>query len=178
MNPFAIAFLQLDELFEFLKDDAVGVAFYVEENEMGQYLVAKKAISSGGALRIIAGDFFPLDRIAIDYPTDGKGQRVTHFEFLEDRKKMGLAYFSIGQLRMMRPRGNKIALFGGMLEMGSEDTGRKQLSGKYITLMAEVVDPVKVGPNDHYDPEAPAYEPLSFAAGMPCPPSWNNFGGE
>ncbi|MBK7475472.1 MAG: hypothetical protein IPI11_05430 [Haliscomenobacter sp.] len=48
MNPFAIATLQLDELFEFLKDDAVGVAFYLEENDLGQYLIAKKAISSGG----------------------------------------------------------------------------------------------------------------------------------
>lgn len=45
MNPFAIATLQLDELFEFLKDDAVGVAFYLEENDEGQYLVAKKAFT-------------------------------------------------------------------------------------------------------------------------------------
>ena len=177
MNPFAIAFLQLDELFEFLKDDAVGVAFYVEENKLGQYLVAKKAISSGGALRLIAGEQFPLDQIAMDYPTDDQGRRVTHFEFLEDRKKMGLAYFSVDQLRMMRPRGNRIALFGGMVDMGSADTGRKGLSEKYNTLIAEVINPVKVGPNDNYDPENPAYEPLSFATGWQCPPGWSPFGG-
>ncbi|MBK6947587.1 MAG: hypothetical protein IPH16_05425 [Haliscomenobacter sp.] len=129
-------------------------------------------------MRIIAGEHFPLEKILMDYPTDDQGRRVTHFEFLEDRKIMGLAYFGIDQLRMMQPRGNRIALFGGLLDMGEPNIGRKQLSSKYATLMAEVVNPVKVGPNDNYDPQAPAYEPLSFAIAFPCPPSWRNFGVE
>lgn len=179
MNPFAIATLQLDELFEFLKDDAVGVAFYLEENDEGQYLVAKKAFTDErSALCIEAKEQFPVERISVEYPRDDQDRPVTHFEFLQDRKIMGLAYFSIDQFRMMKRCGNQIALFGGLLDMGEPNIGPKQLGGKYATLMAEVVNPVKVGRNDNYDPLAPAYEPVSFAIGFPCPPHWKNFGDE
>jgi hypothetical protein len=177
MNPFAIATLQLDELFEFLKDDAVGVAFYLEENDEGQYLVAKKAFTDArNALCIEAKEQFPVERISVEYPKDDQGRSVTHFEFLQDRKIMGLAYFSIDQFRMMRQRGNRVVLYGGLVDLGGVDSAHKKYTGKFATLMAEVIDPVKLGPNDSYDPEAPAYEPLSFGFGVPCPPSWNNFG--